>query len=126
MIPSEIGAAMVAAVGAGLMSVVVAWPSSASPAPAQPPPGDHDAFIQCMTDHGVPPPPNRGPGGPGGPGGPPPGGPGGPPPGGPPPDATAPPGDGSPPPAPPGVDQQTWDSAFQACASLAPPPPPRQ
>lgn len=90
---------------------------------------DHDAFVGCMTENGVPAPPE------GGPGGPPPGGghrggpqPGGTPPAGPPP-AGAPAG---PPPegganagtpsAPPGVDREVWDTAMQACASLAPPP----
>jgi hypothetical protein len=48
--------------------------------------------------------------------------PGGPPPGGPSPDGPPPGQPGGPPPAP-GVDQATWEKAFAACASLAPPPP---
>ena len=34
-----------------------------------------------------------------------------------------PPGTGATPPAPPGVDQDQWDQAMQACQSLAPQPP---
>ncbi len=81
-----------------------AAPATTSAAPAKP---DFDAFSKCMTDNGMPAPQ---------PGGPPPGAPrdqpAGPPPGGP----------GAQPPAP-GVDQATWEKAFAACASLAPPPP---
>lgn len=108
MTRSEIHAAVVAAVNAALLSVAVVYASGT--AAAELPAGDHDAFVQCMTDNGVPPPPA---GGPGGPGGPPPGRTGG-----------APPEAGGPP-APPGVDQHTWDSAKQACASLVPAPPAR-
>ncbi len=77
----------------------------------------HEAFNQCMTDNGVPAPPQGGPGGPGADGGPP----AGEPPAGPPPSGTS--GDGRRPPSPPGVDQDTWDKAMQACASLAPAQP---
>jgi hypothetical protein len=94
---------MVATVGAALLSTAVVCSSGV--AAAEQPAGDHDAFVQCMTDNGVPAPPA---------GGPPPGRMGG-----------KPPGAGTPPP-PPGVDQQTWDSARQACASLAPAPPVRE
>lgn len=116
MIHSRIHAAVVATASAALLATAVALSSDS--AAFEQPPGNHDAFVQCMTDNGVPAPPA---GGPGAPGGPPPGGTGGTPPGagGPP----LPPGAGGPPP-PPGVDEQTWDSAWQACASLAPPPPP--
>jgi hypothetical protein len=73
-------------------------PSGAGPAP-------NDAFGQCLTAHGVPaPPPGR-------------------PPGGMPPPASPSGTERPTPPAPPGVDQQTWNSAFAACSSLAPPPP---
>src|SRR6478735_6437855 len=112
------------------MSAVVACAPGASTASPSQPAGDHDAFTRCMTDNGVPAPPEGGPGGPGGSGGP-----GGPPSGGTPRDGAAPPDgvmplpesdgpqfDGKTPPAPPGVDQQTWDNATQACASLAPTP----
>ena len=116
MIRSKARPALIAGLGAVLLPVAVAC--SSGPAAAEPPPGGHDAFMQCMTEHGVPAPPKGGPDGPGSPGGP--GGPGGPPPGG----TGGPPPDG-PPPAPPGVDQQTWDNAKQACASLAPEPPVR-
>ena len=128
MFTSEFRVAVIAATGATLTAAVVACaPGTSMAAPLQPA-GDHDAFTQCLTDNGVPAPPDGGPGGPGGHGGPPPGGPppnGGGPPGG----AMPPPGPGGPrangqtPPAPPGVDQQTWDNATQACASLAPHPP---
>ena len=132
MFPSEFRAAVVAAVGATLMAAVVACAPGASTASPSQPASDHDAFAECMTDNGVPAPPEGGPGGPGGPvvG---PGRPGGPqpdraaPPDGamPPPGPGGPQADGKTPPAPPGVDQQTWDNATQACASLAPAPPPR-
>jgi hypothetical protein len=119
---SEIRLAFVAAAGAALMSGVVACSSgpstsnqstaaaTGSSVSSAPSPGDRDAFMQCMTDNGVPAPPA------GGPGGPPPDG------------AIPPPGLGGPqsggtPPAPPGVDQQTWDNAMKACSSLAPAPP---
>lgn len=87
-----------------------------------PGPGDHDAFTACLTEHGVPAPPEGGPGG-HGPGGP--GGPGGQPPAGPAPSGAPQPDQGGTPPAPPGVDQATWDTAMQACRSLAPAPPQR-
>lgn len=93
------------ALGAVLVPAAVACSSGA--AAAQQPAGGNDAFMQCMTEHGVPAPPAGGPGD-APPEGPPPG--------------DAPPAEG-PPPAPPGVDQQTWDAAGQACASLAPAPP---
>lgn len=79
---------------------------------------DHAAFSKCLTDNGVPAPPDGGPGGPNGPEGP--GGRGGEHPNGPP---HAHEGAGQTPPAPPGVDQGVWDDAMEACASLAPPPP---
>ena len=80
-------------------------------------PDGHDAFTACMTEHGVPAPPEGGP-----PAGmtPPPGMT---PPSGPPPSGAPQPGEGKTPPAPPGVDQGTWDKANEACASLAPAPP---
>ncbi|RDH74049.1 hypothetical protein DVS77_33745 [Mycolicibacterium moriokaense] len=120
MFRSETRTAVLAAVGAALMSTAVACSSDASTTNDRLSAGPNDSFMQCMTDHGVPAPPG---GGPGGPGGPPPDG------AGPPPDGALPPppGHGGPPDmgaAPPGVDQQTWDSARQACASLAPEPPP--
>jgi len=57
-------------------------------------PAEHGAFAHCLTEHGVPAPPNGGPAGPQPVNGP-----------------------------PPGVDQDTWDKAMQACSSLAPGPP---
>lgn len=92
--------------------------SESAAAPSKP---DHEAFAKCLTDNGVPAPPEGGPGGPGGP-------PDGTPPSGPPPEGGPPQGGPPPmghqhPPAPPGVDQATWDKAMQACASLAPAPP---
>ncbi|MDX1870990.1 hypothetical protein SBI67_02570 [Mycolicibacterium sp. 120266] len=80
-------------------------------------PDGHDAFTACLTEHGVPAPPEGGP-----PGGmaPPSGMT---PPSGPPPAGAPQPGEGKTPPAPPGVDQETWDKANEACASLAPTPP---
>ena len=101
-------------------SVSSAPGSSAMSAPgaSRPAPGatnlstaSDDAFGQCMTEHGVPAPPAGGPAGP--------------PPGGNPPSGTesGPPPSGSTPPPPPGVDEDTWNSAWQACGSLAPPPP---
>jgi hypothetical protein len=112
MIRSEIRTALVAAAGAALMSGVVACSSLASTteqqtaaplsasAQSRQVPGGHDAFMQCMTDNGVPAPP----------------------------DGAAPPHNEGGPigdhgTAPLGVDQQTWDNARQACASPAPEPP---
>jgi hypothetical protein len=74
-------------------------------------PDGHDAFTACLTEHGVPAPPEGGP--PAGMT----------PPSGPPPSGAPRPGEGKTPPAPPGVDQGTWDEANEACASLAPAPP---
>jgi len=74
----------------------------------------HDAFAQCLSDNGVPAPPDGG----HGQGGPPPDGT---PPSGPPPQSAD--GVNGAPPAPPGIDQSTWDKAMQACSSLAPAPP---
>ncbi|OBF16208.1 hypothetical protein [Mycobacterium sp. ACS4331] len=93
---------------------------------ASPTAADRQAFTDCMTENGIPAPPEGGPGGPA-PDGPPPGapqGPGGPPPGapdGPPPAGAPEPGRGTPP-SPPDVDRETWDRAIEACASLAPTP----
>ena len=115
MFRSKIPTMIIAAVGSSLMLAVVSCSSGAPTASSQGP-GDHDAFAQCMTENGVPAPPVGGPGGPGGPGA------GGMPP---PPSADGPPFGAGGPPAPPGMDQQTWDNAMQACASLAPQPPPR-
>lgn len=121
---------MTAACSSAATTEPVAGPASSSPAAVSelsetPAPGDHDAFTACLTEHGVPAPPEGGPGshGPGGPGGP--GGPNGQPPAGPPPSGAPQPGQGGPPPAPPGIDQGTWDTAMQACKSLAPAPPQR-
>lgn len=105
---SSMRIAVVGAVGAALLTGVVGCATEAAAAP------DHSAFEQCLTDHGVPAPPEGGPHGPGGPGGEHPDGP--------PPGAPA---EGQTPPAPPGVEQSTWDSAMQACASLRPEPPAR-
>lgn len=110
MFRSRIPAAVIAAVSASLILTVVSC-SSGPPTASSQGAGGHDAFVQCMTENGIPAPPD------GGPGGPPPGADGAPPDG--------PPSDAGGPPAPPGVDQQTWDDAMQACASLAPQPPPR-
>ncbi|WP_458319252.1 hypothetical protein [Mycolicibacterium brisbanense] len=95
--------------------------TSAAPESAAP-----DAYGQCMEEHGMPAPP-------GGFGQRPPGHPDGPPPDGATPPEGAPPaepppghhGDGATPPPPPGVDQDAWNNALQACASLAPTPPPQ-
>ena len=106
-------ATAMAVLGAALVGGLVGCsaPSEAAPAGPGGAGGASDPFIQCMTDNGVPAPPQGGPGGPGGP----------PPQGGQPP---APPGgQGGQPPAPPGVDQGVWDRGLQACASLAPQPP---
>ncbi|MBI3226672.1 MAG: hypothetical protein HYZ39_16625 [Mycolicibacterium cosmeticum] len=116
------GAAMVAGVvacssDAAQSDSTVAEPSATSTSQSQS--GDRQAFRDCMTQHGVTM-PEHGPGGGHGEHGPgPEGRPDGPPPGG-------APGAGQAPPAPPGVDQGTWDSAHQACASLAPAHPPQQ
>ena len=61
MFPSEFRTAVVAAVGATLMAAVVACAPGASTASPSQPGGDHDAFIQCMTDNGVPAPSEGGP-----------------------------------------------------------------
>ncbi|BBX05911.1 hypothetical protein [Mycolicibacterium aichiense] len=108
-------AAAMGTISAGLIGAVVACAPSSDAAPGNPP-GPNDPFATCMTDNGVPAPPQGGPGAPGGqPSGPPPqGGPGGQP---------NPGAAGGPPPAPPGVDQSVWDKGLQACASLAPAPP---
>ena len=104
-----------AAMSAALIGAVVACAPSSDAAPGNPP-GPNDPFVKCMTDNGVPAPPQGGPGGPGGQGGqpsgpPPQGGPGG------------QPGPGAAGGPPPGVDQSVWDKGLQACASLAPAPP---
>ncbi|UJL30019.1 hypothetical protein HZU38_05845 [Mycolicibacterium vanbaalenii] len=126
MIHSKVRVALAAVAGAAVLPFAVGCSSGS--AAAEQPSGNHDAFVQCMTEHGVSAPPG------GGHSGPPPEGAPGPPPE----DAGGPPGspadgaggphgspaDGSPPPAPPGVDQQTWDAATQACGSLMPGPPP--
>lgn len=104
---SSLRAAVVGLAGAALLTGVVACSSEAAAAP------DHTDFQQCLSDNGVPSPPDGGPRGPGGPEGHP---------DGPPP---APPTADATPPAPPGVDQGTWDAAMQACHSLAPAPPSR-
>ncbi len=117
---------MTAACSSAATTASTAGPASSAPTSITelsdtPAPGDHDAFTACLTEHGVPAPPDGGPGhGPGGPGGP-----GGQPPAGPPPSGAPQPGQGGTPPAPPGVDQGTWDTAMQACKSLAPAPPQR-
>ncbi|MGW4098753.1 hypothetical protein [Mycobacterium sp. NPDC004974] len=83
--------------------------SAAASAPAAAP---HGAFTDCLTEHGIPAPPEGAPPGP--------------PPAGttPPPGAPTPPldSDGKPFP-PPGIDRAQWDDAMQACHSLAPQPP---
>ena len=66
MFASEFRTAVVAAVGATLMSAVVACAPGASTASPSGPAGDHDAFKQCMTANGVPAPSEGGPGGRGG------------------------------------------------------------
>jgi hypothetical protein len=122
--------AMLGATGAALVAGVVACSSGAAqsdstvaapPATSTSQSGDHQAFRDCMSQHGVTMPEHEhgsghGPGPEGHPDGPPPG------------DTPGAPGDGQAPPAPPGVDQGTWDTAHQACASLAPahPPQPQQ
>ncbi|MCX2928806.1 hypothetical protein ORI20_00870 [Mycobacterium sp. CVI_P3] len=96
-------AAAVSALGVALIGAVVACSPSSVAAPDKPG-GPNDPFVKCMTENGVPapqgPPPQGGPGGHGG-------------------------QPGDPPPAPPGVDQSVWDKGLQACASLAPTPPPQ-
>ncbi|MGX9788155.1 hypothetical protein [Mycobacterium sp. MMS18-G62] len=82
--------------------------TSASPGSA----GSHEAFTECMADNGVPVPPEGS----------------GPPQDGAPPEGSPPQGPpqhggSGTPPAPPGVDENTWDKAMQACSSLAPAPP---
>jgi hypothetical protein len=101
----------IGALAALLVGGVVGCSSDATPRPSAAP--DHDAFSKCLTDNGIPAPPE------GGPGSPPPGGtpPSGPPPNGPPPAGMGPMG------APPGVDQEAWDNAMQQCSSLEPAPP---
>ncbi|MCF6387559.1 hypothetical protein L2K20_11290 [Mycobacterium sp. MBM] len=106
MILSSLRAAILGIAGAALLTGAVACSSEAAAAP------DHAAFEQCLSDNGVPAPPA---GGPGGPGGPPPSGP----------IPSGAPADGAAPPPPPGVDQNTWDTAMQACRALAPAPPNR-
>lgn len=78
-------------------------PSITSVAPPAPP--TSQAFTDCMTEHGIAPPPGS--------------------PSGPPPDGAGQqpsqaPEQGSP---PPGVDQRTWEEALSACGSLGPQPP---
>ncbi|PND56401.1 hypothetical protein CRM90_17495 [Mycobacterium sp. ENV421] len=102
--------AVIGAMSAALIGAAVACAPSSDAAPGNPA-GPNDPFAKCMTDNGVPAPPQ---GGPGGQDGPPSGGPGGQP---------NPGAAGGPPPAPPGVDQSVWDKGLQACASLAPAPP---
>jgi hypothetical protein len=80
-----------------------------TPTTTSAPPQSHGIYEQCLTQHGVPSPAAGPPPGPGlEPQGPLPG-----------PVASTP---GTLPP-PPGVDQQTWDNAQKACASLQPSPP---
>lgn len=117
MFRSRIPTLVIAAVSGSLILTVVSC-SSGTPTASPQGPGGHDAFAQCMTENGIPAPPD---GGPGGPGGPPPGAD-----GAPPPLLDGPPSDAGGPPAPPGIDQQTWDNAMGACASLAPQPPLRR
>lgn len=107
-------AAAMTAAGAALVGGVLACSPPSGAAPASPG-GPGDPFIQCMTDNGVPA-PQGGPGGPGAQGGHP---------DGPPPSGAPQPGQGGSPPAPPGVDQGVWNTALQACQSLAPTPPQR-
>ncbi|TGD85959.1 hypothetical protein BayCH28_19300 [Mycolicibacterium sp. CH28] len=99
------------ALAAALIGGVVACAAPSEAAPAGPG-GPGDPFAACMTENGVPAPPQSGPGGPGAqPGSPPPQG--------------GPIGQNGTPPAPAGVDQGVWDKGMQACASLAPAPPPQ-
>ncbi len=105
MTKSSLRTAVLGVAGAALVAGAVACSSQAAAAP------DPAAFEQCLSDHGVPAPPDGAPPGPGGhPDGPPPSG---------------SPGNGGTPPAPPGIDQSTWDGAMQACRSLLPAPPTR-
>lgn len=97
-------------VAAALIGSAVVCAASSAAAP-QDPGGPGDPFFTCMTQNGVPAPPQGGPGEH---------------PDGPPPQGAAggpPSGQGGQPPAPPGVDQGVWNKALQACASLTPPPP---
>ena len=111
-------AAAMGTMSAALIGALVTCAPSSYAAPGNPA-GPNDPFVKCMTDNGVPTPPQGGPGGPGGQGGQPSG----------PPSQGGPGGQhdsgaaGGPPPAPPGVDQSVWDKGLQACASLAPAPP---
>lgn len=105
MILRPLQAGAMTALGAALIGTVVACSPSSVAAPGDP----NDPFVTCMTENGVPA-PTQGP--------PPQGGQ----PGGPPPQGGA---GGGRPPAPPGVDQSVWDKGLQACASLAPAPPPQ-
>lgn len=114
------GAALVAGVvacssGAPQSDSTVAEPAATSTSQS----GGHQAFRDCMSQHGVTMPEHGPGGGHGHPDGPPPDG------ATPPSGAPGAPGDGQAPPAPPGVDQGTWDTAHQACASLAPARPPQ-
>jgi hypothetical protein len=85
--------------------------SSVAPTTTSAPPQSHGVYEQCLTDHGVPPPPaGPAPGPQPAPQGPPPG------------PAASDTARAAPPP-PPGVDQTTWNNATQACASLQPHPP---
>jgi hypothetical protein len=119
MILRPLHAAAVTALGAGLIGAVVACSPSSEAAPGNPG-GPNDPFVKCMTENGVPapppgPPPQGGPGGPSGQ------------PVGPPPQAgPGAPGGGGQPGGPPGIDQSVWDKGLQACASLAPAPPPQR
>lgn len=100
----------------GIAGAVIAGAVIVSPAAQADPGNPSDPFISCMTENGVPAPPQGG-----HPNGPPPGDVGNQPP---PPGGRGPGGGGTPPP-PPGVDQNVWNSALQACQSLAPTPPAR-
>ena len=106
----KITAAALGIAGAALIGASALAPAAAQADPNGPggPGGPSEPFITCMTNNGVPAPPNRE-----HPAGPPPSN-----------GATPPPrtGGGTPPP-PPGVDQDVWDSALKACQSLAPKPP---
>ncbi|SBS72293.1 conserved exported hypothetical protein [uncultured Mycobacterium sp.] len=110
-------AAAVTAMGAALIGTVMACSPSSQAAPGNPG-GPGDPFVTCMTENGVPAPPQGAPpqGGPGGPGSQP---------GGPPPQGGPGGQGGGRLPAPPGIDQSVWDKGLQACASLAPAPPPQ-
>jgi hypothetical protein len=92
-------AAALTALGTTLIGTVVACSPSSVAAPGNPG-GPNDPFVKCMTENGVPAPPQGPPpyGGPGAQG-------------------------VRQPPAPPGIDQSVWDKGLQACASLAPAPP---